>query len=194
MYHRIAGRKFSRTTNQRKALMISLSKALITSERIITTLPKAKSLRPLVERWVTVGKKGTLAARRQILSYFREDEVIQRKLVDVLGKRYESRNGGYTRIFKAGYRAGDNAPMAIIEFVEEEVGGKETGSRTRSSHKATKAGKEASTRDKRLRGNKAESSEGEVSVATDEGNETSGDIQVQEIAQEESSDKSTSES
>jgi len=117
MRHKLSGRKLNRTSSHRKSLFKNLAQALIEHEQIKTTLPKAKDLRPVVEKLITLGKKGTLAARRQAISQIQNQESVS-KLIDVLAKRYSERSGGYTRIVKAGFRYGDNAPMAIIEFVD----------------------------------------------------------------------------
>lgn len=119
MYHGRAKRRFNRTSEHRKAMFMNMSQALIKHEQIITTLPKAKDLRPVVEKLVTLGKRGDLHARRQAISRL-HDVVLVRKLFDVLGKRYKDRNGGYCRVLKAGFRQGDNAPMAVIEFVDRD--------------------------------------------------------------------------
>ncbi len=119
MYHGRAKRRFNRTSEHRKAMFMNMSQALIKHEQIITTLPKAKDLRPVVEKLVTLGKRGDLHARRQAISQL-HDVVLVRKLFDVLGKRYKDRNGGYCRVLKAGFRQGDNAPMAVIEFVDRD--------------------------------------------------------------------------
>jgi large subunit ribosomal protein L17 len=128
MRHGMAGRKLNRTKAHRRALFANLAANLIKHEQIKTTLPKAKDLRPIVEKLVTLAKKGDLAARRQA-NAFLYDEVIARKLFDVIGKRYAGRSGGYLRIIKAGFRFGDAAPMAIIEFVDRDVAekGKDSG-------------------------------------------------------------------
>ena len=125
----MAHRKLSRTKSQRKALFSGLSKALIKHEQIKTTLPKAKELRPIVEKLVTLGKRGDLHARRQALSVLDGDNVLVQKLIAVLGPRYKERPGGYIRILKAGFRYGDCAPMALIEFVDRDVEakGKDSG-------------------------------------------------------------------
>ena len=123
MRHGIAHRKFNRRSNQRTALFQHLASALIKHEQIVTTLPKAKELRPIVEKLVTLGKKGGLAMRRQAISEMRDKDQV-RKLFDVLASRYKDRQGGYTRIIKAGFRYGDNAPMAVIEFVDRDVDAK----------------------------------------------------------------------
>ncbi len=128
MYHGRAKRRFNRTAEHRKAMFANMCQALIKHEQIVTTLPKAKDLRPVVEKLVTLGKRGDLHARRQAIAQIR-DVVLVRKLFDVLGTRYKDRNGGYTRIMKAGFRHGDNAAMAVIEFVERDVTarGKDSG-------------------------------------------------------------------
>lgn len=123
MYHGRAKRRFNRTSEHRKAMFMNMSQALIKHEQIITTLPKAKDLRPVVEKLVTLGKRGDLHARRQAISQL-HDVVLVRKLFDVLGKRYKDRNGGYCRVLKAGFRQGDNAPMAVIEFVDRDENAK----------------------------------------------------------------------
>lgn len=120
MRHNMSGRKLNRTSSHRKALFSNLVCSLIEHEQISTTLPKAKDLRSFADKMITVAKKDTLAARRQALSFLRSEEVVK-KLFDVLGKRYASRNGGYTRVLKSGLRYGDCAPMAIIEFVDRDV-------------------------------------------------------------------------
>jgi large subunit ribosomal protein L17 len=120
MRHGFSGRRFNRTTEHRKAMFANMAAALIKHEQIVTTLPKAKDLRPVVEKLITLGKRGDLHARRQAMSKLR-DETMVRKLFDVLGKRYQDRNGGYTRVLKAGFRYGDNAPLAVIEFVDRDV-------------------------------------------------------------------------
>jgi large subunit ribosomal protein L17 len=120
MYHGRAKRRFNRTAEHRKAMFSNMCQALIKHEQIITTLPKAKDLRPVVEKLVTLGKRGDLHARRQAIAQIR-DVVLVRKLFDVLGARYKDRHGGYTRIMKAGFRQGDNAAMAVIEFVDRDV-------------------------------------------------------------------------
>lgn len=123
MRHGISGRKLNRTSAHRKALFANLAQALIEHEQITTTLPKAKDLRPIVEKLITLGKKKTLAARRQAISQVR-DEKIAAKLMGPLADRYKKRNGGYIRIIKAGFRYGDNAPLAVIELVDRDVSAK----------------------------------------------------------------------
>jgi large subunit ribosomal protein L17 len=128
MYHGRAKRRFNRTHEHRKAMFANLSQALIKHEQIVTTLPKAKDLRPVVEKLVTLGKRGDLHARRQAIAQIKDVDLVK-KLFDVLGPRYKSRNGGYTRVLKAGFRQGDNAALAVIEFVDrdEEAKGKDSG-------------------------------------------------------------------
>ena len=120
MRHGFRGRRFNRTAEHREAMFANMAAALIKHEQIVTTLPKAKDLRPVVEKLVTLGKRGGLHARRQAMAQIR-DETQLKKLFAVLAKRYESRNGGYLRIMKAGFRYGDQAPMAVIEFVDRDV-------------------------------------------------------------------------
>jgi large subunit ribosomal protein L17 len=120
MRHGFRGRRFNRTTEHRKAMFANMAAALIKHEQIVTTLPKAKDLRPVVEKLITMGKRGDMHARRLAMSKLR-DEAMVKKLFDVLGKRYQDRQGGYTRVLKAGFRYGDNAPLAVIEFVDRDV-------------------------------------------------------------------------
>jgi large subunit ribosomal protein L17 len=128
MRHGHGHRKLNRTHEHRTAMFANMAAALIKHEQIVTTLPKAKELRPVVERMVTLAKKGGLANRRLAIARMR-DEAMVRKLFDTLGPRYAGRAGGYTRIMKAGFRYGDNAPMAVIEFVDRDVSarGKDSG-------------------------------------------------------------------
>ncbi len=123
MRHGIKGRKLNRTSSHRKALFSNMAQALILREQIKTTLPKAKELRPIVEKLITLGKTGTLHARRQAISKVKDLDVAS-KLMTTLATRYADRKGGYTRIIKAGFRYGDNAPMAIIEFVDRDPAAK----------------------------------------------------------------------
>ena len=120
MRHRMSGRSFSRDTGHRKAMFDNLAHALLKHEQIKTTLPKAKDLRPIVEKLITLGKRGDLHARRLAMSQIR-DAAMVKKLFDVLGPRYRGRNGGYTRVLKAGFRYRDNAAMAVIELVDRDV-------------------------------------------------------------------------
>ena len=123
MRHGKVHRKLNRTAEHRKAMFANMCAALIKHEQIVTTLPKAKELRPIVEKLVTLGKKGGLSLRRQAISEMRDLDQV-RKLFDVIATRYKDRQGGYTRIIKAGFRYGDNAPMAVIEFVDRDVDAK----------------------------------------------------------------------
>jgi large subunit ribosomal protein L17 len=136
MRHGFRGRRFSRTASHRKAMFANMAQALITHEQIMTTLPKAKDLRPVVEKLVTLGKRGDLHARRQAIAQIRDEGVV-RKLFDVIAKRYSARNGGYLRIMKAGFRYGDAAPMAVIEFVDRDVDAK--GAADKARHAETVA-------------------------------------------------------
>lgn len=128
MRHKMNGRKLGRKTQHRHAMFANMAAALIKHEQIVTTLPKAKELRAFVDKLITLGKKGGLANRRLAQSRLR-DETQTRKLFDVLSERYKSRNGGYTRVLKAGFRYGDAAPMAVIELVERDrsAKGKDSG-------------------------------------------------------------------
>ena len=123
MRHAKTHRKFNRRSDHRRSMLANLAASLIKHEQIVTTLPKAKELRPIVEKLVTLGKKGGLAMRRQAISEMRDLDQT-RKLFDVIAARYKDRQGGYTRIIKAGFRYGDNAPMAVIEFVDRDVDAK----------------------------------------------------------------------
>ncbi len=130
MRHGKAHRKLNRTPAHRKSMFANMACSLIEHEQIRTTLPKAKALRPYVERLVTLGKRGDLHARRLALSRIRQTKAVG-KLFSTLAPRYESRAGGYTRILRAGFRYGDNAPMAVIEFVERNKDAKGAGDRAR---------------------------------------------------------------
>ena len=123
MNHGKSHRKFNRRSDHRRSMLANLAASLIKHEQITTTLPKAKDLRPIVEKLVTLGKKGGLSMRRQAISEMRDLDQV-RKLFDVIATRYKDRQGGYTRIIKAGFRYGDNAPMAVIEFVDRDVDAK----------------------------------------------------------------------
>jgi large subunit ribosomal protein L17 len=123
MRHRIGGRKLGRTSAHRKAMFDNLCHALLKHEQIRTTLPKAKDLRPVVERLITLGKRGGLHARRQALATLQDTKVVE-KLFTTLAERYKDRAGGYTRIIKAGFRHGDAASMALIELIERDVDAK----------------------------------------------------------------------
>jgi large subunit ribosomal protein L17 len=123
MRHGKVHRKLNRKPEHRRAMFANMAAALIKHEQITTTLPKAKDLRPIVEKLVTLGKRGGLHARRQAIAEIRDAGIVK-KLFDVIGPRYQSRNGGYTRVLKAGYRYGDSAPVAVIEFVDRDVDAK----------------------------------------------------------------------
>ena len=139
MRHGISGRKFNRPSSHRKAMFSNMAGSLIIHEQIKTTLPKAKDLRPIVERLITLGKKGGLHSRRQALSMIQDQETIN-KIFTTLAERYSSRSGGYTRIMKAGFRYGDLAPMAYIELVERDEA--EKGKEDKVRHAAEQAEKE----------------------------------------------------
>ena len=128
MRHRVGGRKLNRTSQHSQMLFRNMAQALIKHEQIVTTLPKAKELRPVVERMITLGKRGDLHARRLAHARLRDD-AMTKKLFEVLGPRYEERAGGYCRIMKAGFRYGDSAPMAVIELVDrdEDARGQDSG-------------------------------------------------------------------
>ena len=128
MRHGNRGRKLNRTSSHRKAMFANMAASLITHEQIVTTLPKAKDLRPIVEKLITLGKRGDLHARRLAASRLRDEAAVS-KLFDTLASRYAERQGGYCRVMKAGFRYGDNAPMAVIEFVDrdEDAKGQDSG-------------------------------------------------------------------
>src|SRR5512142_271523 len=123
MNHGKTHRKFNRRSDHRRSMLANLAAALIKHEQIVTTLPKAKDLRPIVEKLVTLGKRGDLHARRKAIAEVRDVPMVK-KLFEVIGPRYKERHGGYLRIMKAGFRYGDNAPVAVIEFVERDVDAK----------------------------------------------------------------------
>jgi len=126
--HGKAHRRFNRRSDHRRSMLANLAASLIKHEQITTTLPKAKDLRPVVEKLVTLGKRGDLHARRQAIAQMR-DLAMVKKLFEVIGPRYKSRNGGYLRVLKAGFRYGDSAAVAVIEFVDRDVEakGKDSG-------------------------------------------------------------------
>ena len=128
MRHKVSGRKLGVTSEHRRAMFANMSNAIIKHEQINTTLPKAKELRAVVEKLITLGKKGGLANRRRAHAMLRDDAMVA-KLFDTLAKRYANRAGGYTRVLKAGFRYGDVAPMAVIELVDRdpEAKGKDSG-------------------------------------------------------------------
>jgi len=123
MRHGNSNRKLNRTSAHRKAMFANMSASLIKHEQIVTTLPKAKELRPIVEKLITLGKRGDLHARRQAIAQMRDETQVQ-KLFATIGPRYKDRNGGYIRILKAGFRYGDNAALAVIELVDRDVDAK----------------------------------------------------------------------
>lgn len=123
MRHRIKHRKLNRTSPHRQAMLANMAAALVKHEQIVTTLPKAKELKPYVEKLITLGKKGGLANRRRAISIMRDKDQVG-KLFETLAGRYSERNGGYTRVLKAGFRYGDQAPMAVIELVDRDENAK----------------------------------------------------------------------
>ena len=128
MRHRMKGRKLNRKSQHRRAMFSNMAAALIKHEQITTTLPKAKELKPIVDKLITLGKKGSLHDRRRAFAMLRDDSTTV-KLFETLGPRYEERSGGYTRVLKAGFRYGDSAPMAVIELVDrdQEAKGQDSG-------------------------------------------------------------------
>jgi large subunit ribosomal protein L17 len=130
MRHGFTGRRLGRSASHRSAMFANLAVSLIEHEQIVTTLPKAKDLRPIVEKLVTLGKRGDLHARRQVIAQIGNEGVVKR-LFDTIAPRYATRNGGYLRIMKAGFRHGDNAPLAVIEFVDRDTAAKGAGDRAR---------------------------------------------------------------
>ncbi|MEL6858280.1 MAG: 50S ribosomal protein L17 [Pseudomonadota bacterium] len=133
MRHGIAHRKLNRTASHRKAMFANMAASLIEHEQIITTLPKAKEMKPFMDKLITLAKRGDLHARRQAISKVR-DEVAVKKLFEVFGERYKDRQGGYTRVLKAGFRFGDNAPRAVIELVDRDEDAR--GAADRARHEA----------------------------------------------------------
>ncbi|ALV29302.1 50S ribosomal protein L17 [Pannonibacter sp. Q-1] len=140
MRHGKSGRKLGRTTSHRTAMFANMAASLIEHEAIVTTLPKAKEMKPIMDKLVTLGKRGDLHARRQAISQVR-DVAMVRKLFDVLASRYKERNGGYTRVVKAGFRYGDSAPMAVIELVDRDMSAR--GAADRARHEAEQAAENA---------------------------------------------------
>ncbi|MEO0673102.1 MAG: 50S ribosomal protein L17 [Pseudomonadota bacterium] len=136
MRHRKAGRRFGRDSGHRQAMLSNMAASLIEHEQIVTTLPKAKDLRRVVEKYITLAKRGDLNSRRLAASRLR-NEAMAKKLFDVLGPRYADRNGGYTRVLKAGFRYGDSAPRAVIELVDRDESAK--GARDRERVAAERA-------------------------------------------------------
>jgi large subunit ribosomal protein L17 len=142
MRHGESGRRLNRTASHRKALFANMAASLIEHEQIVTTLPKAKELRPIVEKLVTLGKRGDLHARRQVISATRS-EAAAKRLFDTIAPRYADRHGGYIRIMKAGFRHGDNAALAVIEFVDRDVSAKGAADRARIEAEEAAAESEA---------------------------------------------------
>ena len=128
MKHRIKGKKLNRSSSHRKALFKNMAQAIIKHEQIITTLPKAKTMKPIIDKLITLGKKGTLHARRQAFSQLRDNNMVS-KLFGDIATRYAERQGGYSRVLKAGYRYGDAAAMAVLELVDrnEDARGQDSG-------------------------------------------------------------------
>jgi large subunit ribosomal protein L17 len=135
MRHGKSGRKLSKVTSHRMAMFANMAASLIRHEQIVTTLPKAKELKPIVDKLVTLGKRGDLHARRLAASRLRDDSAVK-KLFETIGPRYGTRAGGYTRVLKAGFRYGDSAPMAVIELVDRDTEAK--GSEDRARHEAAR--------------------------------------------------------
>jgi len=142
MRHGKSGRKLNRTASHRKAMFANMAASLIEHEQIVTTLPKAKEIRPIVEKLVTLGKRGDLHARRQAIAAIRDENQV-RKLFDTIASRYADRNGGYIRIMKAGFRHGDSAPMAVVEFVDRDVDAKGAADHARVAAEEQAAEEEA---------------------------------------------------
>jgi len=136
MRHRLSGRKLNRTSSHRKAMFANMAGSLIEHEQITTTLPKAKELRGIADKMITLGKRGNLHARRQAFAILRDDEQVS-KLFGALAERYKDRQGGYTRVIKAGFRHGDCAPMAIIELVDRDTDAK--GAEDKARYEAEQA-------------------------------------------------------
>jgi large subunit ribosomal protein L17 len=136
MRHGFKGRRFARSVSHRKSMFANLAVSLLEHEQIVTTLPKAKDLRPIVEKLVTLGKRGDLHARRQAIAAIGSDALAKR-LFETIAPRYATRNGGYLRIMKAGFRHGDNAAMAVIEFVDRDTSAKGAGDRARIEAEGT---------------------------------------------------------
>ena len=130
MRHGKAGRRFNRSSSHRQAMLANMAVSLLRHEQIVTTLPKAKELRPVVEKLITLGKRGDLHARRQVISQI-GDKAVAAKLFDALADRYRDRNGGYTRVLKAGCRHGDAAPVGVIELVDRDPDAKGADDRAR---------------------------------------------------------------
>ncbi|MCB1481604.1 MAG: 50S ribosomal protein L17 [Rhodobiaceae bacterium] len=136
MHHGKTGRRFNRSSSHRKAMFANMAASLLTHEQIVTTLPKAKDLKPVVDKLITLGKRGDLHARRQAIAQIGDESAVK-KLFETLGPRYKDRNGGYTRVMKAGFRHGDNAAVAVIELVDRDESAK--GAEDRARHEAMEA-------------------------------------------------------
>ncbi len=136
MRHRMGGRKLNRTSSHRKAMFANMAVALVKHEQITTTLPKAKEMRRIADRMITLGKRGNLHSKRRALSVL-QDRALVAKLFGPLAERYKDRSGGYTRVIKAGFRYGDSAPMAIIELVDRDAEAKGAEDRARVAEEAT---------------------------------------------------------
>ncbi len=142
MRHRKKGRKLNRTASHRKAMFANMAAALIKHEQIMTTLPKAKEMKRIIDRLITLGKRGDMHARRQAFARLRDDAMVT-KLFEVLGERYKDRSGGYARVMRAGYRFGDNAPRAVIELVDRDVSAKGMDSGPDQSQQGEEGGEAA---------------------------------------------------
>ncbi|MFD1696912.1 50S ribosomal protein L17 [Roseibium aestuarii] len=140
MRHGNSGRKLNRTASHRKAMFANMAASLIQHEQIVTTLPKAKEMKPIIDKLITLGKRGDLHARRQAIAQIR-DVAMVKKLFDTLGERYKDRQGGYSRVLKAGFRYGDSAPMAVIELVDRDPSAR--GAEDRARHEAELAAENA---------------------------------------------------
>ncbi|MEM8877495.1 MAG: 50S ribosomal protein L17 [Pseudomonadota bacterium] len=140
MRHGKSGRRLNRSVSHRKAMFANMAASLITHEQIVTTLPKAKDLKPIADKLITLAKRGDLHARRQAISQIRDQDAV-RKLFGTLGPRYQDRKGGYTRVLRAGFRYGDNAPVAVIELVDRDADAK--GAEDRARNEAMEAFEEA---------------------------------------------------
>jgi len=139
MRHGNSGRKLNRTSSHRKAMFANMAASLINHEQIVTTLPKAKEMRPIMDKLVTLAKRGDLHARRQAIAQIR-DEAMVKKLFATIGPRFAERAGGYTRVMRAGFRYGDNAPMAVIEFVERDVNARGAADKARVEAEQAESG------------------------------------------------------
>ena len=149
MRHRLGHKKLNRTSEHRKALIMNMLNSLIKYEQITTTLPKAKVLKPQADKIITLGKKQNLQNTRKLISRL-QSKVTAKKVFDILSKRYNSRNGGYTRIIKAGFRYGDKAPMAIIEFVDRDVQAKRVDKKKKDTLKDTKEASKDTKEEKKV--------------------------------------------